>query len=299
MMDGLHARAGLIRSWPPGPAIPESSVCSWHYFTRPGRARRAPPTVGRTSINILYSPWKVTNPEPGYSGVVMRKGPYPDANPIYNASTNLPVVIPVNHHFARSSLRDGGVASDCPDPGLRPSVNGYVWSYWPDYAKQGWVPCKVGGVTYSVEDNTYTGTLCGPARFDFDCRYPHEACPLYHECGGSPPPVQHRLCLLHLQPGDPGRHDTRRTGPEEVLPALAADSTTFGWLVPGDVVRRDCYTTSGTYLRSCVVVQCAKYLPNGCRGWVRSDALGAAIDAGQGGPVLPVPALPGRKRSVP
>src|SRR5256885_896792 len=84
------------------------------------------------------------------------KGPFPDADPIYNTSSQ-PVVIPVNHHFGRCSNRDGGVANGCPDPGPRVNVNGFLWGYWPEYAKQGWIRYNVAGITYAVGDNSYTG----------------------------------------------------------------------------------------------------------------------------------------------
>src|SRR5438067_8175420 len=164
-------------------------VCLALHALPPCSRADTPPTgcYGTYSVNVCYSPWKVVLAEPGYNGVVMRKGPFPDADPIYNTSSQ-PVVIPVNHHFGRCSNRDGGVANDCPDPGPRVNVNGFLWGYWPEYAKQGWIRYNVGGVVYASSDNSYAGTLCGPASFDFDCRYSKTNCASYHGCGGSQPP---------------------------------------------------------------------------------------------------------------
>src|ERR1043165_10035073 len=71
-------------------------------------AAATPPSgcFGTYDVNVCYSPWKVVTAEPGYSGVVMRKGPYPNADPVYNTTTGQPVVIGVNHHFGRCSNRD-------------------------------------------------------------------------------------------------------------------------------------------------------------------------------------------------
>jgi hypothetical protein len=48
--------------------------------------------------------------------------------------------------------------------------------------------------------------------------------------------------------------------------------------VPGDVVQKHCTASVDGFIWACVDVECARYLPSGCRGWVRNDALGAVLD---------------------
>jgi hypothetical protein len=224
---------------------------------------------GTVSVNVCYSPWLVTHAEAGQSGVVLRKGPSFSADPVTNGSTGAAVVVPVGGTFARCSNRDGG--SGCPDPGPRANQNGFLWGYWIGYARQGWMPYSVGGVTYATGNNGYTGTLCGPAGFDFDCRlgtqHPKSAC--NNTCGGSgtgTPTCSTTYRPIVANPADPSD--------ERFYLRYAVNSTTFFWLVPGDQVKRWAYESSGSFTWSCVEVICAKYAPNGCRGWVRSDALG-------------------------
>lgn len=254
------------------------ALVSGSLFRGAARADTPPSACFSTyNINVCYSPWKVVQAEAGHQGLVMRKGPSFDADPIYGPD-NTPVTIPVDHHFARSSNRDGGVANGCPSPGPRKNVDGWLWVYWPEYAKQGWVPWNVNGVTYAVGDLAYTGTLCGPAAFDFDCRYPGSACPKYHGCGGSQVPSS-TVCA------EPTYHTVIPVGStpfelsqEKYYLRYGIDSTTYMWFVPGDIVERHCYVRAGSYSWSCVTVVCAKYCPHGARGWVRSDALGPAMD---------------------
>ena len=234
---------------------------------------------GTESVNVCYSPWRVTATEPGQSnGVVVRKGPSFSAAPVTRHDTGGPVVISVGGHFARCSNRTGSVSQGCPDPGPRPQQGptGWIWGYWVGYHRQGWMPFSVGGVTYAVGDNTYANDLCGPDGADFDCRlgteHPKSDCTDYTGCGGA-------------TVGDPTCSETYRpivsypTDPSDQRFYLryGANSTTFFWLVPGDRLKRWGYKSGGTYNWSCVQVICAAYAPNGCRGWVRSDALGSPI----------------------
>lgn len=258
----------------------------------------APPTgcYGTYSVNVCYSPWKVVAAEPGYNGVVMRKGPSFAADPIYNTS-NQQVVIPVNHHFGRSSNRDGGATNNCPDPGPRLNVNGFLWSYFPEYAKQGWVPFNVGGVVYAAGDTTYVGTLCGPAAFDFDCRYAKTNCVKYHGCGGSQPPTStfatgyRRVIVVGSTLGELSQ--------EKYYLRYAADSTTFLWLVPGDTLKTYCTASVDGFSWNCVSVECAQFAPYGCRGWIRSDALGPPIDASEVQPCYPAIPIPAGSEVTP
>lgn len=251
---------------------------------------------GTYSVNVCYSPWKVILAEPGYNGVVMRKGPSFDADPIYNSSSQ-PVVIPVNHHFGRCSNRDGGVDQGCPSPGPRLNVNGFLWSYFPEYAKQGWVPYNVGGLIYAVGDTSYAGTLCGPASFDFDCRYAKTNCPQYHGCGGSQPPAS--VCATNYRPVIAVGTTLGDISQEKYYLRYAADSTTFFWLVPGDVVRAYCSASVDGYSWNCVVVVCARYAPYGCRGWIRSDALGPPLNEADVQPCYPALPCPAGSEETP
>jgi hypothetical protein len=225
---------------------------------------------GTEDVNVCYSPWKCVAAEPGRTdGIILRKGPQFSAAPVLRPDGSL-VVIPINAHFARVSNRTGSVSQGCPDPGPRPNQSGFLWGYWIGYGRQGWIPYSVGGVTYSVGDNAFTGTLCGPAGADFDCRKAKSACSGYVGCGGA-------------SVGDPTCSETYRPiiavgsdlSEEKYYLRYGANSTTFFWLVPGDRVKRWGYKVGGAYNWSCVQVICAAYAPNGCRGWVRSDALGA------------------------
>lgn len=227
---------------------------------------------GTYDINVCYTPWVVTAAEAGYSGVVLRKGPSFSAAPVTYTDGTSPVVIPIGGHFGRCSNRTGSVSSGCPDPGPRANQNGFLWGYWVGFHRQGWMPYSVGGTTYAVGDTGWSGTMCGPASADFDCRLAKSACTGYNGCGGA-------------SVGDPTCSETYRPivsvgtdiSEEKYYLRYGANSTTFAWLVPGDRVKRWGYKSGGTYNWSCVQVICAAYAPNGCRGWVRSDALGSPI----------------------
>jgi hypothetical protein len=247
---------------------------------KPGTAQAAcTPTqcYGTYNVNVCYSPWKIVAAEAGQSGLVLRKGPSFSADPVtYNNSTN-PVVMSVGSHFGRCSNRDGGVSNGCPDPGPRPNQFGFIWGYWVDYAKQGWMPYSVNGVTYAVGDNGYTGTLCGPANFDFDCRYAKSACSQYHGCGGSGVNPTCNGYYADLDAYDPSPSD------ERFYLRYAPDSTAFMWLEPvngsqpADTVQVYGNMNAAGYNWSCISVVCARWVPNGCRGWIRSDALGVPV----------------------
>ncbi len=222
---------------------------------------------GTVDVNVCYSPWEVVASEPGQSGVVLRKGPSFSAAPVTKDDGVTTVVIPVGGIFGRCSNRTGG--SGCPDPGPRANINGFLWGYYTAYAKQGWMPYSVSGVTYAVGDNGYTGTLCGPANFDFDCRDAKSACPSYHGCGGSG--YGSATCSVTYRPIV--AVGTNLSDQRYYL-RYAPNSTTFFWLVPGDQIKRWGYVAGSPDNWSCVEVVCASYAPNGCRGWVDSTALG-------------------------
>jgi hypothetical protein len=134
------------------------------------------------------------------------------------------------------------------------------------------MPYSVGGVTYAVGDTGYSGTMCGPAGADFDCRLAKSACSGYNGCGGAG--VGSPTCSETYRPIVAVGTDLSE---EKYYLRYGANSTTFFWLKPGDRVKRWGYKDGGTYNWSCVQVICAAYAPNGCRGWVRSDALGSPI----------------------
>jgi hypothetical protein len=229
---------------------------------------------GQVDVNVCYSPWEVVAAEEGQDGVVLRKGPSFSADPV-TYSTGGNIVIPVGDEFGRCSNRSGSVSGGCPDPGPRLSQDGFIWGYWPGYARQGWMPYSVDGVTYAVGDDSLA-TLCGPAGYDFDCRYAHSACPM-NACGGNP--VGTPTCSQTYRPIVP--YDTDPSDQRFYL-RYAYNSTTFGWCVPGDVIMRYGYISSGGVTWSCVEAYCCQYIPQGCRGWIESSALGSPITQGSG-----------------
>src|SRR5581483_2766510 len=234
----------------------------------------------QNNVSVCYSPWKIVAAESGYSGLVLRKGPSFSADPVtYNNSTS-PVVMSVGSEFGRASNNDPNAPGDgCGNPGPRANQNGFLWGYWTGYAKQGWMPYSVGGVTYAVGDNGYTGALCGPANVDFDCRNTSKSnCHSYNGCGGG-----------GISPSCPGAYnadlDAYTTSPsdERFYLRYGPSSTTFAWLIPveGSTPADSVYVygnvNSNGYNWSCISVICARWVPNGCRGWIRSDALGTPV----------------------
>ena len=224
-------------------------------------------------VNVCYSPWRVIAAEPGQSsGVILRKAPSFSAPAVTLTDGVTPALVPINTIFGRCSNRTGSVSSGCPDPGPRPNQNGFLWGYPTNFHRQGWIPYNVSGVTNAVGDNAYTGSLCGPAGADFDCRKAKSACSGYVGCGGA-------------SVGDPTCSETYRPivavgsdlSHEKYYLRYGANSTTFAWLVPGDRVKRWGYKAGQSNNWSCVQVICSQTAPNGCRGWVRSDALGSPI----------------------
>ena len=271
-LAGRTSRRGFIES--AGIAAAAAGILSQTTGTDEDQACTLPAgCFGTESVNVCYAPWRVVATEPGQSnGVVLRKAPSFSAPPVTRTDGVTPTVIPVGAHFGRCSNRTGSVSAGCPDPGPRPSQNGFLWGYWIGFARQGWMPYNVGGVTYAVGDNAWTGTLCGPAGADFDCRKAKSACSGYVGCGGA-------------GIGDPTCSETYRPivavgsdlSHEKYYLRYGANSTTFAWLVPGDRVKRWGYKAGQSNNWSCVQVICSQTAPNGCRGWVRSDALGSPI----------------------
>ncbi len=229
---------------------------------------------GTQDINVCYSPWKVVAAEAGQTGVILRKGPSFSSAPV-TRQDGTAVLIPIGGHFGRVSTRTGSIAAGCPDPGPRPNQNGFIWGYWVGFGRQGWMPYSVGGTTYAVGDSGWTGTLCGPAQKDFDCRKPTGLCVEYVGCGGAG--VGNPTCSETIRPIITVGTDLSE---EKYYLRYGADSTTFAWLIPGDRVRRWGYKSGATHNWSCVEVLCAAYAANGCRGWVRSDALGSPTTNG-------------------
>jgi hypothetical protein len=219
---------------------------------------------GTDTVGVCYTSWKVTNA----SGIGVYKGPSFSAAPVTDTSGN-PIIIPVNAHFGRVSNR---YSSSCGDPGPRPSYNGFLWGYWcTGTPRQGWIPYGTG---YAAGDSGWVGHCCGPAGADFDCTDPKSDCPSYHGCGGSPAPSG-TCSTAHWVIGTSGSDGSH----ERYYIRYAENSTTYGWLVPGDVVYRygyahgSCCTACPSGVWSCVQAVCCAYVPNGCRGWTCSDIL--------------------------
>lgn len=275
----------------------------------------------RDQIAVCYAPWRVTRSEPhdalpdGFQGVALRKGPFPDADIVYR--NNRPVVVPVGGYFGRMSRRYGGIG--CPDPGPRPAQNGFVWGYPTPQSKAGnkpgWFAMEYEGTRFAEGDNTWPIVICGPASLDFDCRAGRDPNSRFkspcgrridpedpargregYECGGDgmgsadcSAPVRMEVFEVH----DPeGESLANSLSFERYNLKWEADSTTFYWLVPGDVVSRHCekcvrhnpdptcpplFADSSRenccHFYACVEVVEAKYVPAGTRGWVESTVL--------------------------
>lgn len=221
---------------------------------------------GTDEIGVCYTPWKVTAP----GGIGVYKGPSFSAERVRDTGGN-PIVIPVNAHFGRVSNR---YSSSCGDPGPRPSYNGFIWGYWcTGTGRQGWIPYGAG---YSEGDSGWSGSCCGPAGKDWDCTDPKSSCPEYVGCGGVG--AGSGTCSqAYWTIGTSGSDMSH----ERYYIRYGADSTTFGWLVPGDRVKRwgyksaACCVACPSGMWSCVQAICCAYVPNGCRGWVCSDVLGS------------------------
>ncbi|MGI8967238.1 MAG: hypothetical protein ACR2H1_14285 [Limisphaerales bacterium] len=235
---------------------------------------------GTYDVNICYSPWKVVAAEPGMyginglPGIALRKGPSFSAPVVTRSDGVTPNVLEVGHHFGRQSNRSSS-GTGCPDPGPRLSQNGFLWGYAPGISspRNGWWPYSVGGTTYAVGDDSYTGWMCGPAA-DWDCRYGGKSnCPSYNGCGGNQ--VSGETCSTSFRPIITVGTDISE---EKYLLRYAVESTPFGWLVPGDKIKRYGYMSSWKGEGwSCIRVICAKWAPYDCRGWVKSNALGNPI----------------------
>jgi hypothetical protein len=220
---------------------------------------------GTDMVGVCYSSWIVTNA----SGIGVYKGPSFSADPVTD-TTGSPIIIPVNAHFGRCSNR---YSSSCGDPGPRPAYNGFLWGYWcTGTSRQGWIPYGTG---YAEGDGGWSGHCCGPGNADFDCDDAKSACPGYHGCGGDPAPSG-TCSEAHWVIGTSGTDGSD----QRYYIRYAQNSTTYGWLVPGDVVYRygyahgDCCTACPSGVWSCVQAVCCAYVPNGCRGWTCSDVLG-------------------------
>jgi hypothetical protein len=267
------SRRGFIEAAGIGAAA--AGILSQSHHEDPHQATCTLPSgcFGTEDVNVCYTPWIVTAAEPGQSGVLLRKGPSFSADPVMHTDGVTPVVIPVGGHFGRVSTRTGSVSSGCPDPGPRPHQGtSFIWGYWTGFARQGWMPYNNGSSTFAVGDTGYTGSMCGPAGADFDCRKAKSACSGYNGCGGAG--VGSPTCSVTYRPIIAVGSDLSE---EKYYLRYAANSTTFAWLVPGDRIKRWGYKDGGTYNWSCVEVLCAKFAANGCKGWVRSDALGSPI----------------------
>ena len=254
---------------------------------RPRRSWRSG-AYGQDEVAVCYTPLQVLATEPalakrGRSGVIVRKGPSFDAPPAPQNDGSL-AIAPVGTHFARQSARRAA-GPGCLAPAPRAPVNGFVWGYPADDVrtnKSGWVPLEAGGVRYLGDDPGY-GTdpddperwVCGPNSKDFDCR--SEASKPYcgYVCGGGHLAgfhyVGHLRTVLATGYGEP------RDSGEEYYMRLAASSTAFCYLAPGDVVfelGRKPGLSYGphTVPWSFVEVRSGAFTPAGTRGWCLHDA---------------------------
>ncbi|MEP6662343.1 MAG: hypothetical protein ABJC04_01650 [Verrucomicrobiota bacterium] len=213
-------------------------------------------------VSTCYAAW--TNLKTN----VLYKAPW-SSEVVRYVSNNQPVILSPGMIFGRASLRTGGVSNGCPDPGPRPSESSsFIWGYSASHDKFGWLYYAQGYATGGGP------AVCGPTGKDFDCRYSKSACPAWNGCGGNPQtpttcsgPTYYRLGNGYEGPGNG----------ESFYIRYAANSTPFGWMMPGDIVHRYGYnSTSSTgeaKTWSCIRVICAQYVPYGTRGWIGSSAI--------------------------
>jgi hypothetical protein len=193
-------------------------------------------------------------------------------------------IAPVGTHFARQSARRGR-GPGCPAPPPRPAVNGFVWGYPADDVrtnKSGWVPLEVDGVRYLGDDPAYgrhpgdpERWVCGPRGRDFDCRSELSKAYCGYVCGGNGLAGFHYTGKLRRVLAT-GLGEPRDSGEEYYL-RLAASSTAFCYLGPGDVVfelgrMRGLSYGPHTVAWSFVEVRRGAFTPAGTRGWCLHDA---------------------------
>jgi hypothetical protein len=238
---------------------------------------------GQDEVAVCYTPLKVLATEPalarkGLSGVVVRKGPSFDAPPAPQNDGSL-AIAPVGTHFARQSARRAP-GPGCRAPAPRPAVNGFVWGYPADDVrtnKSGWVPLDHLGEDpgYGTRPGDPEQWVCGPNSKDFDCR--SEASKPYcgYVCGGGHLAGFHHVG--HLRSVLPTGYGEPRDSGEEYYLRLAASSSAFAYLAPGDVVfelGRKPGLSYGphTVPWSFVEVRKGAFTPAGTRGWCLHDA---------------------------
>jgi hypothetical protein len=238
---------------------------------------------GQDEVAVCYTPLKVLATEPalarkGLSGVVVRKGPSFDAPPAPQNDGSL-AIAPVGTHFARQSARRAP-GPGCRAPAPRPAVNGFVWGYPADDVrtnKSGWVPLDHLGEDpgYGTRPGDPEQWVCGPNSKDFDCR--SEASKPYcgYVCGGGHLAGFHHVG--HLRSVLPTGYGEPRDSGEEYYLRLAASSSAFAYLAPGDVVfelGRKPGLSYGphTVPWSFVEVRKGAFTPPGTRGWCLHDA---------------------------
>jgi hypothetical protein len=260
------------------------------FSAEPGKPRRSwrSGAFGQDQVAVCYTPLEVVAGEPelarrGAAGLIVRKAPSFAAPPAPMNDGGL-AIVPLGTHFARQSTRRAP-GPGCLAPPPRPAVNGFVWGYPAGDVrtnKSGWVPLEVDGVRYLREDPAY-GTeagdaerwACGPAGRDFDCRSERSKPYCGYVCGGNGLEGFHYVGKLRrVLPT--GLGEPRDSG-EEYYMRLAASSTAFCYLGPGDVVfelGRKPGLSYGPHRVpwSFIEVRRGAFTPAGTRGWCLHDA---------------------------
>ena len=140
---------------------------------------RIPGMHSQRSVNVCYSPVKVTSSEAlalkrGKRGVYLRKGPGFDHEVVVDHHAR-EVLIRPGAHVGRQSKRRS--AAGCGAAAPRPDVDNWIWCYDLRTRKSGWIPTTIHGHRYSRHDpdwgthGAHKSYLFGPNDKDFDCRF--------------------------------------------------------------------------------------------------------------------------------
>lgn len=238
---------------------------------KPGEARAGSQCLDGcrdyNDVQTCYYPWinNISN--------VLYKGPFAPYDIVRTASAPNDIVwLAPGEVVGWASLRSGGVINGCPYPGMRQGENGFIWAYSVSHSKFGWLYYDQGYATPGGP------TVCGPTGKDFDCRYSKSACPAYNGCGTASQTSYTCIGPTYYQLGN--GYEGIGNG-EDFYIRYAANSTPFGWMMPGDIVHRYGAKTLVGKTWSCVMVICARYVPYGTRGWIGSSAIitGASLSS--------------------
>jgi hypothetical protein len=208
------------------------------------RGLTLPPRLfGPDQVDVAYEPWQAR------AATGLHVGPT-SSSPAVVADSGGAVSLGIGQHLGRQTVRNPG----CRDtPGLRASVDGFVWGYGmpPAIPKSGWVR-----LVDLRADPTFEELACGPAGADFDRRFPLA-------CGGH----CDGRALTDVRPASGSAEVTAR----DLYLRYAPGSTAYRYLMSGDQVRLLARARRSRWLG--VEIRRAEWAPRGARGWVLASGL--------------------------